>query len=228
VPVDLGDGEPEGGQLVGERLERHQLLGGEVGLEAVAVDDHDQVIESLGGGDLRPLPDRSLVELPVPDHHEHPRRPAAQLGVERDPHADRQQVAERARMKLHAGQRPVRVPVEVVVDRQVLGQALTREVAALGERAVERRDVVPLRQEEIVPIRIGEARRRDAQHPLVEMDEDVRARQRRPQEATAARRHPDRVSAHPAGLLHQGLEAAHALASGWKESRSRPGRSVRS
>jgi len=188
-------------------------LRGQVGLEAVAIDDDHQVVEALGAGDQRRLPHRALVELAVAHDDEHARRSAAQPRVDGDPHADRQQVAERTRVELDAGDGAVRVPVKVVVDRQVVGEARGRKVAALGQRAVQRRYVVALRQQQIVAPGIGDPIRSHAQHAVVQVNQQIRARQRRAQEAASVGRHADRVRAHAPRLSFERAEGRHGWAS---------------
>src|SRR5262249_11925008 len=74
-------------------------------------------------------------------------------------------------------------------------EPLARKVAELGEEAVQRRDVVAFREEQVVAVGVGEPVRPHAEDALVEVDEDVGARQRRADEAAAPRRHAHDVPA---------------------------------
>ena len=211
MPVDLRDREAEADQLVGQRFERNQGLGRDVGLKSVPVDDQDQVVQTLGRRHQRRFPDGAFVELAVADHHEHPGGSAGDLRIEGDAHPHRQQVPQRSGMELDPGDRPVGVPVEVIVGRQVIRQACRREVAQLGQRSVEGGDVVPLGEKEVVARGILAAGGRGAQDVRVEIDQEVRTGERGPQEASPAGGHSDRVRAHPPGDLFDFDEIGHGV-----------------
>ncbi len=103
----------------------------------------------------QPLPDRPLVELAVAEDHEDAVLPAADLDVQGHADGDGEQVPERPGVELDPRDGPVRVPVDLVVRLEVVpSRRSAHDVAELGERAVERRHVVALREEEVVPIGI--------------------------------------------------------------------------
>ena len=73
-------------ELVHEVPQRHDLVGGPVELNAVVVDDDDQVLQAQLGGEHGSLPVLALVELAIAHQYEGPPLPAT---VARSPcHAD--------------------------------------------------------------------------------------------------------------------------------------------
>src|SRR5262249_5653398 len=78
-----------------------------------------------------------------------------------------------------------------------------------GERRVECRDIVALGQQEVVAARIVERVLVHREHPRGEVDEEVGAGERRPDEAPASGRHPEAALADAEGELLFPLEAAH-------------------
>jgi hypothetical protein len=99
-------------------------------------------------------------------------------------------------MKFDSGHAAIGVPIDAIVDAKVVGEPLAREKAELRQHTVERRDVVSLRQEQVVAIGIGQPFGRNPQHALVQMHEEISAGERGADEATAARGHADDVLAH--------------------------------
>ena len=79
VPVAGHDAAAERAQLRLEALEREDLLGRPVGLELVAVDDHEQAADALVRRRLERLPVLALLQLAVAGHHDD--APAATRGV---------------------------------------------------------------------------------------------------------------------------------------------------
>ena len=65
MAVDGDDVEAEGGELLVQGLQRHDVLGGAVDLEAVHVHDDAQVIQLVLGGGHKGLPALALVQLAV-------------------------------------------------------------------------------------------------------------------------------------------------------------------
>src|SRR5258708_20262041 len=98
--------------------------------------------------------------------------------MQRKAYVDRKQVRERWRMELDAGHAGIRVPVYVRVDGKVRVEQTFLDETELGERAVERRHIVPLRQEEIVARGIAEAVGRDPKNALVREAEEAGTRER--------------------------------------------------
>src|SRR5262249_47397475 len=143
-------------ELALERLEGNELLRRAVGLESVAVDDSHQVVQPEGARHEAGFPDRALVELAVAQDYVHAVAGAPPPDVERAPDGHRQQMAERARVELHARDRARGMPVDGVVRLEVVPQAVGLQVAELGERRVEGGDIVALRQEEIVAVGASE------------------------------------------------------------------------
>src|SRR5690606_34685863 len=84
----------EGLELLPEGLEGDELLGADVGLECVPIDDRHEVVEAMGGGHERRLPHAPLVELAVAQHDVDLVLPAAQADVVRHPDRDAEEVAE--------------------------------------------------------------------------------------------------------------------------------------
>src|SRR5258706_4939088 len=128
VAVDPYHASAECFELGSEGFERDELLGANIGLKLVAVHDADEVVESARRRDEQGFPHRSLVELAVAQDDEHAIWPAAQLDVDgnADRHAD--EMSERSRMKLYARHTSVRMPVETVVDVEVVVEPLAWKV----------------------------------------------------------------------------------------------------
>ena len=133
--------------------EGHDLLGRLVGLELVPVDDHDEMCEPVVGRALDRLPVLTLLELAVPRHdHDPPREPEAPFDP-RDPAALGDPHPQRARVSLDARDAHVRVSVEPAEPSQ-REELLARDHTEGEEHGVETRDVVTLRREEDVPVRV--------------------------------------------------------------------------
>src|SRR5688572_29032766 len=65
VAVDLDDVPAEAAPALGRLTEGHDLFGGSVDLQAVAVEDGAEVVELVMGGGHRGLPDLALLRLAV-------------------------------------------------------------------------------------------------------------------------------------------------------------------
>ncbi len=161
-----------------EALEREDLLGQPVGLELVAVDDHDEAADPLVRGGLQRLPVLPLLQLAVPGHH-HDAAAAAQVPLRpgdparlRDPHP------QRARVRLDPGHADVRVAVEAAEPPEPQ-EPLRRDHAQRVERRVQPGDVVPLRGEEHVAIGRVEPELDDVQLLPQQVGHDVERAERR-------------------------------------------------
>ena len=60
----------KGLEFAGQRLQRYQVFGGDVGLEVVAVHHDSQVIYLVGAGYQQGLPAGALVQLAVAGYHD--------------------------------------------------------------------------------------------------------------------------------------------------------------
>jgi hypothetical protein len=167
VAVDLAHLQAEGPPFVGEWLERHDLLGRAVLLDAVPVDDRHQVVELVVGRGHRRLPDRAFLAFAVAHHHERAVGGAVVPAGQGHSVADRQAVPEGAGGELDAGDALERVPGKAAPHLLVGLELLDREEAALGERRIEGRARVPLAEDQIVPPVLLRLRRIDPQ-PAVE------------------------------------------------------------
>src|SRR5262249_38975964 len=78
--------------------------------------------------------------------------------------------------------------------------------AELGERRVEGRHVVPLGEEEVVAVRVGEGLGGHPEDPGVEVDQEGRAGEGGAHEAAAGRRQGEDALAHPEGQVRQGAQ----------------------
>ena len=193
-----------------------------VGLEAVAVDDGHQVVEALGAARPAPPP-RSIPRSARRRRAPRTRGcgPPRSLMSRAIPMPTDSRWPSEPEWNSTPGTVAVRVPVDVIVGRTGGWRSRSRgEEAELGQRAVERRHVVALGQEQVVALGIGQRLRRDAQHAVVEVDEEVRARERRADEAAAVGGHANRVLAHLLCLRHQPGEVSSSLS----RLRERPGR----
>ena len=172
VAVARSDVPAEGPQLRLEIAQGDDLLGRLVRLELVAIDDDPERPEPLVRRGLQRLPVLSLLELAVSGHHhdaaaeaEAPLRPcdAAALG---DAHA------ERSRVRLDSGDADVGMTVEAAEPAEA-EQLLLRQDAEPVQRGVEAGDVVALRGEEDVALRVVEAELADVQLLVEEVHHDV-------------------------------------------------------
>ncbi len=83
MPVHAPHAAAERHELGGQRLQRDQVFGAHVGLELVAVDDEQQIVQLLGCGHLQRLPDCAFVQLAVAGDDDDAVVQSAQLAVHR-------------------------------------------------------------------------------------------------------------------------------------------------
>ena len=180
----------ERAQLRLQVAEREDLLGRLVGLQLVAVDDDPEPAEPIVCRGLQRLPVLALLQLAVAGHHD---REAAAPGPPLrpgDPPALRDAHAQRARIRLDAGDADVRVPVEAAEAPKPC-QTVGRNHAEPVQRRVQARHVVALGGEEHVATRIVEADLDDVQLGVEEVSDDVERAEARPEVPRACALHGD-------------------------------------
>ena len=151
VAVDLLRLPAEGAPLLAHRL--HVEDDRAVGLDAVAVDEGDEIVELEMGAGHRRLPGRSLLHLAVGQLDEDPRRRAVEPEAERLADALAEAVAERAADDLDARRRVERAHLEAAAVGAIGGQLRDGQDPGLGQRRPERDRVVPGREQEAVALR---------------------------------------------------------------------------
>ena len=151
VAVARHDAAAERAQLRLEALEREDLLGRPVGLELVAVDDHEQATDALVRGRLERLPVLAFLELAVAGHDDDAPSATEVSLRPRDPTRLRDPHPERAGVRLDPRHAHVWVTVEAAEPAEPQ-QPLGRDHAERVERCVEARDVMALGREEDVAV----------------------------------------------------------------------------
>jgi hypothetical protein len=157
VAVAFEDVPVERAVLVGERLERHHVLGAAVDLDHVAVDDAGEIVElELGGGHHR-LPMEAALVLAVARDDVGAVVLAVHLRRERHPGALREPFAERSGRRFEPRQADaLGVALEARPELAQRQQLLDREVAGVRHRAVADRRDVPAREQQ--PVAVGPVR----------------------------------------------------------------------
>ncbi len=112
VAVHFSDGVAERTELVGQRLQRQDLLRGPGDLQPVPVDDGGEIIEAVTHRGQRSLPHRALIEFAIAHEHEDAVCAAVQPAGQRHARRDRQPVTQRAGVLLNAGHAAGRVADE--------------------------------------------------------------------------------------------------------------------
>jgi hypothetical protein len=143
VAVDGEDFPSETAVFVFERLDVHYVFDPAVNLQAIAVDDANQVVELEMAGFHGGFPDLAFLLLAVAHDAEDPVILLVQLSGERDADGDAQALAERSGGDFHARQfEPVRVSligrVELAEERDVFFRAEAGE----GQAKIETRRLV--------------------------------------------------------------------------------------
>src|SRR5215472_11368618 len=103
MPIYFDGMEAEGAPLVCHGIHPNRGFGKVPLLDAVSVDDHDQIIELIVPGRHRGLPVRSLLELSVARKHVDAPSHLLHAAGERRSNADRKSVSEWPRVGLDAG-----------------------------------------------------------------------------------------------------------------------------
>ncbi len=172
------DGQVEGAQLVGQRLEAHVLGQEALGEDLVVVDDEDDVVQLVVAGRHEGLPDGALVALAVA--HEHVDHAvavvrSAEPHAQRASHGDARDLAQGAAADLDPGRlRGVGVRLQARAPHAVVLQALHLEVVEQRHDRVDSGTGVALREVEDVahrPVRIGGV---EAQHVVEEDGQEFR------------------------------------------------------
>ena len=180
VAVACPDVPAERAQLLLEIAERDDLLRELVRLQLVAIDDDPQRSQRFVGCRLNCLPVLALLELAVPGHDHDPAAQAEAPLRPRDAAPLRDAHAERAGVRLDPRCSDIGVAVETAEPTQS-EELLLRDHAEPVQRRVETRDVVPLRGEEDVALRIVEAELGDVELLVEQVHEDVQRAEARPE-----------------------------------------------
>ena len=171
VAVDLGVSQPKARHFSATGSMSRTI--GAVGLDAVAVDERDKVVEAEVAAGHRRLPGRSLLHLAVGELDEDARRRAVEPEAERLADALAEAVAERAADDLDARRRVERAHREAAAVGAVGGELRDRQDPGLGQRRPERDRVVAGREQEAVALRPVEIVGVVAQLVEVERGEEV-------------------------------------------------------
>ena len=182
VAVEFGGSPAEGGPFVAEWRQGHDFLAAAGGLPLVVIDDDCERAELLGGGEQGGFPDGAFVALAITEADEDPLGLSANACGEGQSEAHGESVPEGSRGEFNAwGAVRGRLFGEL---RAVGGELVDPgfwEEAALGEYGVERRGCVALAENKAVAVRVVWLRGVDAEDPPVERNEDIHARQGRPE-----------------------------------------------
>lgn len=213
VAVCLPDGPAKGAPTVRERLERYGGFRLAAELKAIAVHYGHQVVQAQVAGGHRRLPDRALLEFPVP----HDDEAAAVAGSQCETVAESKPVAERTGRHLNSWHRPHRMSHQPAARLAKGRQLLNREETTLGQDRIERQRTMAFAEQQDVPVSRCGPGRVNSQHAKVQRGEDLNQRQRAAEMATIrARAHVHDVLARP--VSHRGgshpcfwLEWHHAL-----------------
>jgi hypothetical protein len=155
VPVDLDRVPAEGLGALRVRVEVPAVHRLAALPEAVYVDDRDQVVELLVPRVLEGLPHRALGHLAVAAEHPRAvRQPVEPLPRERDAHAVREPLAQRAGRHVHPGQHGSRVPFEPAPELAEREQLLDRDRARGLVQRVQQRRRVSFGEDEVVVARV--------------------------------------------------------------------------
>ena len=171
VAVDLPRIPAEGAPFVRHRL--HVEHDPSVRLDAVAVDQRDEIVEPKTRAGHRRLPGRTLLHLAIREFDEYPRRRRGMAESERHAHPLPQTMTERPADDLDARGRVERAHLKPAVVGAVCGQLVHRDDPALGQRRPERDRVMTRRQQKAIAILPGEVLRIVAKLVEVKRSEQV-------------------------------------------------------
>jgi hypothetical protein len=164
-----------------QRLEVENVLHEAVELDAVVIDDRDNVVHLVERSEHRGFPDLPFLDLAIAQNDVHARREPVEFRADRHAEADRQPLAERAGGALESGDKPfVRM---ALVDRAQLAQSvqlIRRRVPTLRQHRVEHRRGVALGKQEAVAFRPIRFRRVVAHRVEEKRHQDLDGRQRAP------------------------------------------------
>ena len=153
VAVDGDDIPSEAAILFFERLDVHHVFHPAVDLQAVAVDDADQVVELEMARFHRSFPDLAFLLLAVSHDAEDVVIFLVQPGGERDANGDAQALAERSGGDFDAGQlEPVRMPLKRRIQLAQERDVFLRAEAGEGEAEIEARRLVSRRPDDAVAV----------------------------------------------------------------------------
>ena len=140
VAVDAQNLPAEAGVLLVQRLHLHHVLDPAIDLQAIAIDDADDVVQVEVSGLHRGLPDLALLLFSIAHQTEDFVALAVQLGRQRHAHGNTQALSQRARGDLNPRQpEPVRV---ALIRRAELAQ---RHHVVYGTKARKRQSQIQAR-----------------------------------------------------------------------------------
>ena len=173
VAVDLPHRPTEGSQLVGQRLEGQRPGDRGQTLQLVVVNEGDEVVQSVMGGEHHRLPVGAFVHLAIAEHHEDAPGPALAARRERLAGAERQAVAERTRGELDAADFVADMGHEKRAVGAVSLQVVARQHADARQRRIDRRSGVPLAEDEAVAALPARVLRPQIHHAAVQHGQGV-------------------------------------------------------
>ena len=181
MPVDFDYVPIERAPLVGQRFERHQVLGKTVDLDVVAVHDGYQVMQTFLAGQHDSFPTLAFVEFAVA--HQANSAPRLAVQARGQSHARGLRQAESQRTAASFDAQPRGMIVGMSLERgvelaQVEDERGARTKTALGERGVKRRTDVRVGQHQPVAVRPVRTFGIDVQNIKIQSGEDVSHAQR--------------------------------------------------
>ena len=169
MPVDRLGGQAEGGKLGGQIAVAHNIVHRAVQLIFVGIDQENQMVQAVVGGELGALPHLSLVTFAVADEDEDVIVPPVQPVAQGRAHGGGNPLPQRAGGQVNArGFEPVGVAGQIGMGQIDGGQLLLREIPLERQRGIGRRTGVPLAHDHPVPLLPPGVLRIDAHHLAVE------------------------------------------------------------